>query len=75
MNGPKSRIKSFMLKKFYEKKQALKSEKNMNHKKYDWKYETVVQYEIFKNSEQKIQCNKFVDCFDHSEFYIASQKS
>ena len=31
--------------------------------------------EIFKNSKQKIQCNKFVDCFDHSEFYIASQKS
>ena len=25
---------------------------------------TVAQYEIFKNSKQKIQCNKFVDCFD-----------
>ena len=25
---------------------------------------TVVQYEIFKNSKQKIQCNKFVDYFD-----------
>ena len=40
MNGPKSKIKSFILKRFYEKKQTLKSEKNMNHKKYDWKYET-----------------------------------
>jgi hypothetical protein len=39
MNGPKSEIK-FYVKKFYEKKQTLKSEKNMNHKKYDWKYET-----------------------------------
>ena len=40
MKGTKNKIKSFMLKKIYEKKQALKSEKNMNHKKYDWKYET-----------------------------------
>ena len=42
-------------------REKYESQKNMIE---NTRQNTVVQYEIFKNSKQKIQCNKFVDCFD-----------
>jgi hypothetical protein len=47
--------KKFYVKKILWKKKTLKSEKNMNHKKYDWNYETKYSCTIWNHQKLKTE--------------------